>query len=90
MDRIDANLKAAEADRLNSDIKFQAMEKRMDANQAKSDIKFQAMEKRLDDKQRQLEDKIEASATSVKLWVIITFITVVATGIAILKAFGGI
>ena len=93
-ERMDAKFQATQE---RMDAKFQATQERMDAerkiseaNRATSDAKFQAMEKRLDDSQRRLEDKIEASATGVKLWVIITVISVAATVVGALKAFGGI
>ncbi len=75
-DRV-ASKERADADRKLSDARFAATLERMDADRV-------ASKERMDVSQRNLEDKIDASATSIKLWGIVTLISVVAAGAGII------
>ena len=93
-DRV-ASKERMDADRKVSDARFAAAQERMDADRVASkermdadrnlsDARFAATLERMDVSQRNLEDKIDASATSIKLWGIVTLISVVVAGTGII------
>ncbi len=79
---IEANRKAAteraDADRKVVEAEHKAIQQRANADRIAASERAEAI-------RRHLEDKIDASATSVKLWVIITAISIVAVGFAIAR-----
>ena len=95
-----ANHQAA-LDRMDSDRKLweannKATLARMDADRKLWEANNKAIQERMDVSQRNLEDKIESCANNVKLWVIVTLISVVvggasiiATGFAMIRVLSG-
>ena len=86
-ERADADRKAA-TERADADRKVVEAEHKAIQQRANADRK--AASEHVDAVRRHLEDKIDASATSVKLWVIITTISVAAVGFAIVRTLGGL
>ena len=92
-ERADADRKATnermDAAREVSDAKFWAHLKRMDADRKVAKANHKIAMDRMDTNYRNLEDKIVASLTTFKLWGIVTIISVVAVGFAIVRSLSG-